>query len=224
MDLNYEIVRTARQTLALTIDRNGQVIVRAPLKLPEEKIDEFVRAKSDWIEKHSAGAARRSGERVLRLSSPPDALPFLGDMCPVKHDQPYGYADGCFNLPEDTPLEQLLPFLRRLYSGIAKDTLTARTNLLADRMGIKISAVKINSAKTRWGSCSAKKVINLSWKLIAADSRLIDYVIVHELCHTEQMNHSPAFWEKVAAVIPDYMERREALKDVQKVLSEYGLD
>ena len=67
-------------------------------------------------------------------------------------------------------------------------------------------------------------MINLSWKLVAADISLIDYVIVHELCHTRQMNHSEAFWENVRMVIPDYKERREALKDVQKVLSEFGLD
>lgn len=224
MNLNYEIIRSRRKTASITVDRTGRVIVRAPLNMHVEKIDTFVNSKSDWINKHSTGAAQRTAERSRRLSLPPEELPFLGEMCPVCHEPPYGYTDGRFHLPENTPLEQLLPYLRKLYSGIAKDTLTARTNLLADRMGIKISAVRINSAKTRWGSCSAQKVINLSWKLIAADSRLIDYVIVHELCHTEQMNHSPAFWAKVEAVIPDYHERREALKDVQKILAEYGLD
>ena len=124
----------------------------------------------------------------------------------------------------DWSAQELLPYLRRLYSTIAKGTLIARTRLTADRMGIEIADVKVNSAKTRWGSCSAQKVINLSWKLIAADISLIDYVIVHELCHTRQMNHSEAFWENVRMVIPDYKERREALKDVQKVLSEFGLD
>lgn len=164
------------------------------------------------------------GERSARLSKPPMELPLFGGMCPVDNVQPYGYTGGKFHLPEGVALEELLPYLRRLYSTIAKGTLIARTRLTADRMGIEIADVKVNSAKTRWGSCSAQKVINLSWKLIAADISLIDYVIVHELCHTRQMNHSEAFWENVRMVIPDYKERREALKDVQKVLSEFGLD
>lgn len=222
--MNYEIIRSKRKTLALTVDKNGRVIVRAPMKLSEKKIEEFVSSKSDWLEKHTSAAAKRSGERLERLSSVPSELPLFGEMCPVINTQPYGYSDGCFHLPENTPLEQLLPYLRRLYLSIAKDTLTARTRLLADRMGAKIAGVKINSAKTRWGSCSSAKTINLSWKLVTAELRLIDYVIVHELCHTEHMDHSPAFWAMVGAVLPDYPERRDALKSVQRMLSEYGLD
>ncbi len=222
--MNYEIMRSRRTTLALTVDRNGRVVVRAPKNYPEDKIHEFVMSKSDWVEKHSLEALEKRLERGRRLSLPPERLPFLGELCPVDHAQPYGYSDGCFHLPKNTPLEALLPFLRKVYLSIARDTLISRTTLLADRMNVKINTVKINSAKTRWGSCSANRTINLSWKLIAADLHQIDYVIVHELCHIGQMNHSPAFWAKVGAVIPDYHERREALKETQKILSEYGLD
>ena len=221
---DYKVIRSKRQTLSITVDREGNVIVRAPLSLPDDRIEKFVSEKSDWIEKYSRTARARVGERSARLSKPPMELPLFGGMCPVDNVQPYGYTGGKFHLPEGVALEELLPYLRRLYSTIAKGTLIARTRLTADRMGIEIADVKVNSAKTRWGSCSAQKVINLSWKLVAADISLIDYVIVHELCHTRQMNHSEAVWENVRMVIPDYKERREALKDVQKVLSEFGLD
>lgn len=222
--MDYDIIRSRRKTMSLTVDRNGRIIVRAPFTLSEEKIESFVRSRAGWLAKHSEAAFERSREKLSRLVSPPDSLPLLGEMCPVTHSEPYGYTDGCFHLPEEASLEELLPFLRKTYAGLAKDTLISRTMLLADRMGVKIAAVKINSAKTRWGSCSSKGVINLSWKLIAADLRLIDYVIVHELCHTEHMDHSPAFWERVQSVMPDYPERRDALGDVQKLLFEYGLD
>lgn len=222
--MEREIIRSRRKTLAISVDKSGRLIVRAPLGLSEERIDEFIRSKADWIERHSEEAAERSLDRSRRLSSPPEALPLLGEMCRVRHETPPGYIGGCFNLPENTALEELLPYLRRLYAAIAKETLIPRTAIIAGRMGITPSAVKINSARTRWGSCSSQKVINLSWKLIAADPSLIDYVIVHELCHTVHMNHSPAFWAMVEQVIPDYPERREALKAVQRTLSEYGLE
>lgn len=208
----------------MTVDREGSVIVRAPLNMSEDKIDGFVNSKRNWIEKHSCRICERVRERSERLSVPPSELPLFGEMCAVDNTPPYGYTDGMFHLPGETPLSELLPYLRKLYSTIAKGTLVNRTWLMADRMGIKLKDVKINSAKTRWGSCSAQSVINLSWKLIAADISLIDYVIVHELCHTKQMNHSEAFWENVRMVIPDYEERRDALKNVQQILSEYGLD
>ncbi|MGN1089385.1 MAG: M48 family metallopeptidase [Huintestinicola sp.] len=222
--MDYELIRSSRKTLAITVDKNGKLIVRAPMKMPQETIDSFVNEKAQWIKKHTDAAEQHSYDRSSRLAVPPEALPFLGGMCPVKNITPYGYIDGCFNLPPDTSLEELIPYLRRLYAAVAKEALVSRTRLLADRMGVQISDIKINSARTRWGSCSSQKVINLSWKLLAADPKLIDYVIVHELCHTIHMNHSPAFWEMVGSVIPDYKERRQELKSVQKILGEFGLE
>lgn len=222
--MNYEIIRSKRKSISISVDRNGKVTVRAPLNAPEQRIFEFVQSKSDWISKHTASAEGRISARNAKLAAIPEALPILGGMCPVDNEQPYGYTSGKFHLPEGVILEELIPYLRRLYCSIAKETLIPRTRLTADRMGLDIADVRINSAKTRWGSCSDKKVINLSWKLIAADPRLIDYVIVHELCHTRRMNHSAAFWADVEAYIPDYHERRAALKDVQRILAEYGLE
>lgn len=222
--MEYEIIRSGRKTLALTIKKDGRLIVRAPYRLPESRIEEFIREKSDWIDKHSAAASERTALRSERFSKPPYELPLLGKLSPVSHQKPYGYIDGCIHLPENMTLEALLPYLRKLYGAIAKETLIPRTYSAAERMGFKITAVRINSAKTRWGSCSAQRTINLSRMLIAADPELIDYVIVHELCHTVHMDHSPEFWQLVGKYIPDFKERREALKDVQKLLSEYGLD
>lgn len=217
-------MRTRRKTIALTVDSRGRTVVKAPLNAPKSVIDDFVTSKSDWIKRHSAKAEDLNSKRLQTLSSPPEYLPLMGGECKVVNTQPYGYYDGLFHLPENMALEKILPYVRKLYASIAKDTLAARTRLLADRMGVQISSVKINSAKTRWGSCSARANINLSYKLIAADIKLIDYVIVHELCHVNQMNHSPEFWAKVEAVIPDYKQRREQLKEVQEILAQFGLE
>jgi len=86
-------------------------------------------------------------------------------------------------------------------------------------MGVSPAAVKINGAKTRWGSCSAKKSLNFSWRLIMADDAAIDYVVVHELAHMFEMNHSERFWAIVAGVLPDYKERRKRLKELQRRLN-----
>jgi len=87
-------------------------------------------------------------------------------------------------------------------------------------MGLSPNSLKINSAKTRWGSCSSKANLNFSWMLMMADDEVIDYIVVHELAHLRQMNHSPQFWEIVEKYIPDYKERKKRLKLLQLKLNE----
>lgn len=94
----------------------------------------------------------------------------------------------------------------------AKQFLVDRTRELASEHGFKIGRVTIRGQKTRWGSCSAKRSISLNYQLIKFRQELIDYVIIHELCHTRHMNHSKAFWNEVAKYTPDYKRLRAELR------------
>lgn len=221
--LEYTLIRSSRKTLALNIDRDGRLIVRAPYRLSVEKIEQFIAEKADWIEKHTAAVSLRTEQKNERLNVPPTELPLFGRLCPVVNEKPYGYTDGVFYLPEGMTLESLVPYLHKLYTRIAKEALIPRVQTLSEQTGLMITAVKINSAKTRWGSCSAAKSVNLSHRLIAADPRLIDYVIIHELCHTVHMDHSHDFYRLVENFLPDYKERERGLKEVSRMLTEYGL-
>ena len=93
----------------------------------------------------------------------------------------------------------------------AKEVLPQRVAYFAHLMGVKPAQVKITGARTRWGSCSGRGNLNFSWRLMLADEREIDYVVVHELAHLREMNHSPRFWAVVEAVMPDYRERKKSL-------------
>lgn len=221
--LEYTLIRSSRKTLALNIDRDGRLIVRAPYRLSVERIEQFIAEKADWIEKHTAAVNLRTEQKNERLNVPPTELPLFGRLCPVVNEKPYGYTDGVFYLPEGMTLESLVPYLHKLYTRIAKEALIPRVQTLSEQTGLMITAVKINSAKTRWGSCSAAKSVNLSHRLIAADPRLIDYVIIHELCHTVHMDHSHDFYRLVENFLPDYKERERGLKEVSRMLTEYGL-
>ena len=221
--LEYTLIRSSRKTLALNIDRDGRLIVRAPYRLSVERIEQFIAEKADWIEKHTAAVNLRTEQKNERLNVPPTELPLFGRLCPVVNEKPYGYTDGVFYLPEGMTLESLVPYLHKLYTRIAKEALVPRVQTLSEQTGLMITAVKINSAKTRWGSCSAAKSVNLSHRLIAADPRLIDYVIIHELCHTVHMDHSHDFYRLVENFLPDYKEREKGLKEVSHMLTEYGL-
>ena len=104
------------------------------------------------------------------------------------------------------------PALERAYRRQAKARLEERAAYFASRMGVSYQRISVRAAKTRWGSCSAKGNLNFHWKLILMPPQVLDYVVVHELAHRKEMNHSPAFWAEVEKILPDYRERRKWLK------------
>jgi len=103
------------------------------------------------------------------------------------------------------------PALEANLRARAKDILPQRVAYFAEQMGVSPAQIKITGAKSRWGSCSSKGNLNFSWRLMLADEREIDYVVVHELAHLREMNHSPRFWAVVEAALPDYKERKKSL-------------
>lgn len=109
--------------------------------------------------------------------------------------------------PDEAEMAARIEELKRL----ARDTLPQRTQTLSALVGVQPRVVSISSAQKRWGSCSAGGRINLSWRLMRLPQALCDYVIIHELCHLLEMNHSKSFWREVERCMPDYRERRERL-------------
>lgn len=122
--------------------------------------------------------------------------------------------------PPGLPPESIKHAVIRVYKLAAKSILTDKVIEYANRMKVSPAAVKINNAKTRWGSCSGKNSINFSWLLVMADDSAIDYVVVHELAHIMEHNHSPRFWAVVAGILPDYEQRRRELKELQNRISQ----
>lgn len=101
---------------------------------------------------------------------------------------------------------------RRRYIETARSIFTQKAAYYARLMGVTYSRISIREQKTRWGSCSAKGNLNFNWKLVLMPPEILDYVVVHELAHRLQMNHSAAFWAEVGKILPDYRERRQWLK------------
>jgi predicted metal-dependent hydrolase len=216
----YTLTRQKRKTIALYI-RNGVVEVRAPLKAAKSVLDEFVRSKEKWIADKLAQANERREQRDAFSLNYGDKVLYLGKEYPVAAglDGKTGFNGEQFNVPPDLDSGQIKHACVQVYRMLARREIAEKVESFANRMGVTQGAVKINGAKSRWGSCSGKKSLNFSWRLIMADDEVVDYVVVHELAHITEMNHSQRFWDIVAAVLPDYPERRKRLKALQKRLS-----
>lgn len=105
------------------------------------------------------------------------------------------------------------PELEAVYRKKARRRIEQRTAYFAARMGVTYGRISIRSAKTRWGSCSSEGNLNFHWKLVLMPPRVLDYVVVHELAHRKEMNHSQRFWAEVERVLPDYGEQRAWLRE-----------
>ena len=105
------------------------------------------------------------------------------------------------------------PALEARYRELARAVIGQRVSYFAAKMGVTYGRISIRDQKTRWGSCSGRGNLNFNWKLVLMPPEVLDYVVVHELAHRKQMNHSPLFWAEVGRVLPDYESRRRWLKE-----------
>ena len=204
------LIRSRRNPVGIYIRPDGSFEVRAPLRLSKARIDDFVRAKESWILEKSALVRERAEERCRQAQAMPQTLPLLGTEYPILPGSPARFEDGSFVLPGPGPLE-VRAQAAAVCRALAKDTLPARVSYWVKQTGLSPASVRVGSARTSWGCCSGKNAITLSWRLITASPACIDYVIVHELCHIAEHNHSPRFWARVASFLPDWKERRAEL-------------
>ncbi|MCL2401523.1 MAG: M48 family metallopeptidase [Oscillospiraceae bacterium] len=217
----YTLVRSRRKTVAIYVTKDATVEVRAPLSMPKSSIDSFVQAKSQWISSHQASIKNRLAEKAAFTLNYGDMLTLCGKTYPVleKDTDASGFDGEAFRVPPGLASDEIKKAAVQIYKSAAKHLLTHKTAAFAEQMGVTPSAVKINSAKSRWGSCSGKNSINFSWRLIMADEGVIDYIVVHELAHIRELNHSPRFWAIVQDMLPDYKARKQRLKALQDKLS-----
>ena len=111
---------------------------------------------------------------------------------------------------------QITPQMREEGNREAKRIIPILVEYYAKMMGVTYGRITIREQKTRWGSCSSKGNLNFNWKIVMMPREVLEYVVVHELAHRIEMNHSPAFWQIVENVLPDYKERRKALKNANQ--------
>lgn len=219
--LAYEFRRARRKTIGLVVNTHG-LSVRAPLWVPEAEVQRFLLAKAPWVlAKLQAVQARPQPPAMVWAQGA--SIDFLGQPLMLSLDPAHRFEGAgaglqgsqlCVALPADCGPQRLRDTVQAWLTEQARGHLTQRLEHYAPVVGVRWTRLRLSSATTRWGSAHADGAIHLNWRLIHLAPELIDYVVVHELCHLHEMNHSPAFWRLVEAVLPDQAERRRALRRV----------
>ena len=213
-----EVIRTRRKktiSIKITMDK---VSIIVPKNLPMSDIKELLIKKSAWIQKKLQLQSQIKPIDVKKYASG-EMFSFLGEEYPLMVKQ----ADTLFveldnkqllvTLPkgEDHP-QKIKKILSIWYQREADRILRERVAHYAKLIAVQPTAIEIKTYKARWGSCTIHAKIQFNWKLIMAPYHIIDYVVVHELCHIIEHNHSPAFWHQVEKIMPDYKENKQWLK------------
>ena len=215
-EIAYQVVRSNRKSVALVIDNEANLIVRAPALMPDTVIDEFVRRKKRWINEKQQQVAVFGEKHPPVVVETGESIMYLGsNYAIIKNDVDEADISGNeLIVPENYDIEALTAWLK----GQAMQIISERVTLYANVMGVTPGTVKLSEAKARWGSCSTKNNLNFAWRLVMCPLSVIDYVVVHELSHITYKNHSPAFWARVKTVLPTYEDGQEWLKFNKKLM------
>jgi len=215
MQIEYSIQYANRKTLSIIVERDRKVIVRAPLNTSTEVIEKEISKRKFLLfqkinhpQKYESPKPRKefvSGESLLLLGNTYKLEVVQEEITGVQFDSKFYIS----KINQDKA-EQLF---KDWYYRHAEEKIIPKVMFHAKNLGVKYNAIKILDLKYRWGSCTPKDNINFNWRLIKAPIFVIDYIIVHELTHLIEANHTPKFWNIVSVQLPHYDKAKDWLKD-----------
>ncbi|HVJ49358.1 SprT family zinc-dependent metalloprotease [Desulfitobacterium sp.] len=222
----YEERKNSRsKRLSIRVGRD-RVRVTVPCRATQREIREFVKANQDWILAHWLKIQEKLEKVLERQYRDGESLPVLGQsillqilktnrkMIALRYDE--GEKRVEIRLPEmmapEHQRDAIKEILEKWLKIKAREVFQAKLTKLSVQMGVHYREFRLKEQKTRWGSCSSKGNINLNWRAIMAPEPVVDYLVIHELAHLKQMNHSPAFWDFVGQYCPEYGACRRWLK------------
>jgi predicted metal-dependent hydrolase len=231
-EVHYILKRGKRRTIGLQVGPDG-LSVSAPRWTGVREIESVILEKSAWVLKKLTEARDKTAKRDAQKIDWADgsSLPYLGS--PIRlvldaahtwdrnqrglpqlvvHAEPNLTPELHLSLPKTASETQIRDAAQAWLMRQATRVFTERLQHFAPQLAVRYSKLRLSSADTRWGSATSDGTIRLNWRLIHLPMRSIDYVVVHELSHLREMNHSPEFWGVVGSVLPDYAERRKTLK------------
>lgn len=224
LDLEYELVFSKRKTIGVYVYPGSKVVVRAPNRVPRREIEAFVLERLDWIATKQEEMSQIPTTTELTFQDR-EIHYYLGEPCELRitrhsRNSVFKVKDSLVVGLKDTwddveVKKQLTHWYRKQAMGIFEERVQLLFPIFAE-LGVYYPTLKVRRMKSRWGSCSAQGEITLALELIRFPMPQIDYVIVHELCHLLEFNHSPRFYELMTAAMPDWKRRKKELEALSR--------
>lgn len=220
-DIAYRLLPgTARKTTDIVIERDGVISVRPPLRLTPEEVDETVLRKRLWIYRNLAEWRDLNATRVIREWVSGETFLYLGSRYRLQlvadQDEALVLKDGRFLLNRQV-IDQggsaaAQQAFADFYTTKGLQRLKQRVAWFAPKVGVMPGDVLIRDLGFRWAVCQPSRALHFHWKALMAPPTIIDYIVVHELCHLHHRDHTDAFWNEVDKVLPTWRERKEWLR------------
>lgn len=218
--IEVTVMKSKRKSLVIAIQPDGNLLVKAPFLMPDSEIIKWMKTKTGWIVRQRAKVLEQQELNPPKRYVAGEKFLFLGreyeldvrisagrvGMVGIAEDKIVLFSQ----TGEETEVKKLL---ESWYIKQAKAWIPKCVRFWAAQMNESFENITIKNQKKRWGSCSSARNLNFNRRLILAPKEVIDYVVVHELCHLKQMNHSREFWHEVEKVLPDYKIRKKWLDE-----------
>ncbi len=220
-DIDYQLLPgTDRKTTDIVIERNGIITVHPPKGYSPEQIDAVVESKRMWIYRNLAEWRDLNATAVVREWVNGETFLYLGRSYRLslvaEQDDALKLKEGRFclqrSLVENGGEQAARTAFEEFYTAKGIKRIRERVTFFAPKVGVTPSGVAVKDMGFRWASCTKKNKLSFHWKCMMAPAKVIDYMVVHELCHIHQRNHSAIYWNEVDKVLPDYKERKVWLK------------
>ncbi|MHB8094914.1 MAG: M48 family metallopeptidase [Candidatus Aminicenantales bacterium] len=225
VDYSVKRGRRRKRTVSVQVTADAKVVVLAPRFVSDRDIEALVKKKSEWIIGKQADLRRIERLHPPKTYTGGEEFLFLGGGYALDIREGPGERASRIDpearklivrisagLPEEERREEIRAAVSAWYRAEAPAILDSRVRLYAREIGVLPKGILVREQARRWGSCSGSGILRFNWKLVMAPLRILDYVVVHEICHLKVRNHSKAFWEEVGRIVPDYKDRRAWLR------------
>ncbi len=227
--IEFEIIKRKRKSICIKIDIEGRVVVAAPMRTSEDRIINLVREKAEWIVKKQAEMTSLSEKKIERKFENGSTFMYLGNEYPVHiiYNESYKnirvlfggktlrspYDGKHFIIYTNTHDEEILKkSMEKWYRERTIELVKKKIKLYENCFEDKVTEIRVKEQKRRWASCTGKNAILFNWRCSMAREDVVEYIVVHEMCHFEHRDHSKNFWNRVESIMPDYKEKHEYLK------------
>ena len=211
--MKYEIVYSKRRSLSITVSADNKVTLRCPIGYSRERAERFLNEKSDWINRTVARNEKRLAGNSEIISY--EKILINGVKLPLYK--------GCSQreITDNGVFVKNIKDIKKLFTDAFAERFIDRLKEISRRTGLNFRSVQIKSYKSRWGCCDVANNLSFNYKLFMLPDHIQYYIIIHELCHTAQHNHSERFWRLVEKFVPDYRRVKKELRGYDFLTSLY---